>query len=287
MESLQKHGVVLGSLAVAAFGLTLPVSQYVVSVFNPLFIGLGRAAVAGVLAGMMLWWTRSPLPTYKQLRVLGAVVAGVVFGFPVLSAYAMQFVPASHGGVVLGILPLMTALIGAWIGHERPSPVFWLAAVIGATLVVWYVLPEDSLYLRPGHVQLLLAALSAAVGYALGGYLAREMASWRVICWALVLALPLTFPFSLILLPDHWMEIGSEYWFGFLYLALISQLFGFFLWYRALALGGIARISQLQLLQPFFTLLAASLWLGEVVDLETLGFAAAVVVTVFVGKRYY
>ena len=287
MENLQKQGVVLGALAVVAFSLTLPASQYVVSVFNPLFVGLGRAALAGMLAGIMLWWTRSPLPTSVQLRHLIWVVAGVVLGFPVLSTYAMQVVPASHGGVVLGILPLLTALVGAWIGHERPSVVFWLAALVGAVLVVWYALPHGSLFLQSGDALLLLAGLSAAVGYAYGGYLARDIAGWQVICWALVLALPLTLPASLWLLPVDWTDIEGKYWLGLLYLALVSQLFGFFLWYRALAIGGITRISQLQLLQPFFTLLAASVWLGEAIEFETLGFATAVVVTVFVGKHYF
>ncbi|WGZ94785.1 MAG: DMT family transporter [Candidatus Thiothrix putei] len=287
MENLQKQGVVLGALAVVAFSLTLPASQYVVSVFSPLFVGLGRAALAGMLAGIMLWWTRSPLPPPVQLRHLIWVVAGVVLGFPVLSTYAMQVVPASHGGVVLGILPLLTALVGAWIGHERPSVIFWLAALVGAVLVVWYALPHGSLFLQSGDALLLLAGLSAAVGYAYGGYLARDITGWQVICWALVLALPLTLPASLWLLPVDWMDIEGKYWLGLLYLALVSQLFGFFLWYRALAIGGITRISQLQLLQPFFTLLVASVWLGEAIEFETLGFASAVVVTVFVGKHYF
>ena len=211
MENLQKQGVVLGALAVVAFSLTLPASQYVVSVFNPLFVGLGRAALAGMLAGIMLWWTRSPLPPPVQLRHLIWVVAGVVLGFPVLSTYAMQVVPASHGGVVLGILPLLTALIGAWIGHERPSVIFWLAALVGAVLVVWYALPHGSLFLQSGDALLLLAGLSAAVGYAYGGYLARDIAGWQVICWALVLALPLTLPASLWLLPVDWTDIEGKY----------------------------------------------------------------------------
>ncbi len=279
----QTKGLLLGLIAVACFGLTLPISHYVLQVFDPLFIGVGRTALAGCVAAGLLYWQRAPLPTKAQFSALNKVVVGVVLGFPLFSSWAMQTLPGQHGGVVIGLLPLLTALIGAWLAQEKPSLAFWLTAIVGACLVLLYINPFAS-GLQVADGLLLLAALSAAMGYAYGGQLAKTMPSGHVICWALVVALPLTLPLFMWVALTTPVITDTGHWLGFLYLALISQLFGFFLWYRGLALGGIARVSQVQLLQPIFTLLFA--WsLGESVESRSVLFVILVVITVFFSKK--
>lgn len=281
----ETRGMVLGGLGVVAFGLTLPATRYVVPYMDPVFIGLGRAVVAAVVAAMLLLLAREAWPSRRQFSHLIAVSLGVVVGFPVLSAWAMKTVPAAHGGVVLGILPLATAVVGVLIGHERPSRGFWLASVAGSALVVAYSLLRGVGGLALGDVLLLGAVVSAAIGYAVGGQLSREMGGWKVICWALVIAFPfIVFP-AWSQMPHKVLDLPVPVWGSFLYLALVSQLFGFFLWNKGLALGGVARVSQTQLVQPFVTLLASVVLLGEHVDVATIGFAVLVVTTVAVGKR--
>lgn len=281
----ETKGMLLGGLGVVAFGLTLPATRFVVPYMDPIFIGLGRAVLAALVAAVLLLLARETWPTRRQLARLAVVSLGVVAGFPILSAWAMKTVPAAHGGVVLGILPLATAAVGVLISHERPSPGFWLASVAGSVLVVAYSLLKGVGGLAAGDLLLLGAILSAAIGYAVGGQLSREMGGWKVICWALVLALPFIALPAWSQMPGHMLQLPAHVWESFLYLALVSQLFGFFLWNRGLALGGIARVSQTQLIQPFVTLLASVALLGEHVDAATVGFAVLVVATVAVGKR--
>ncbi len=194
-------------------------------------------------------------------------------------------VPSAHGGVVMGVLPLLTALAGSFVAGEKPSTPFWIVSFLGGVLVILYMMSAQSLQFQLGDLLLLLASMSAAVGYAFGGRLSRQMPGWQVICWALVLALPLTVPPFLWCLPEAWQAAGLQSGLGFLYLALISQLFGFFLWYHAFALGGIAHISQVQLLQPFVTISAAWLWLGEPIHMKTLVFAGLIICTVFISQK--
>ena len=197
----------------------------------------------------------------------------------------MQYVPASHGGVVLGILPLATAIAGVLIGNERPGISFWLVSTLGCCLVIFYSLLQGSGEVQIADIALLGAILSAAMGYAVGARLAKEMGGWQVICWALVLAFPFIIVPTIIYTPDSFSNIPLTGFASFLYLALVSQLFAFFVWYRGLALGGIARVSQAQLLQPFITLFASALFLGEVIDIETVLFVFLVISIVWLGKR--
>lgn len=278
-------GMLLGVGAVTAFSLTLPVTRFVVADMSPLMLGLGRAVLAGIVATAMLVLMRARVPARHLWPRLALASAGVVLGFPLLTAWAMQHVPAAHGGVVLGVLPLATALAGAVLASERPSRGFWAAGVAGSALVVGFALVQGAGGVHVADLALLAAVLAAAIGYAEGGRLSRSMPAWQVICWALVLALPVTVP------PVAWQlwhgigPVPALGWLGFAYLALISQLGAFLLWYRGLAMGGIARVSQVQLLQPFLTLGAAALLLNERIDLTTIGFAVAVVLTVAIGRR--
>ncbi len=281
----ETKGMLLGLIGVSAFGLSLPATRIVVPYLDPIFIGLGRAVLASLVAGILLFWFRQKLPNRKQIYQLLIVALGVVVGFPVLSSWAMQYVPASHGGVVLGVLPLATVVVGVFIGNERPSFSFWFVSVLGSCLVVLYALIQGSGGIHIADIALLGAVLSAAIGYAVGARLSKDIGGWQVICWALVLVFPFIVIPAISYAPESLSNISAAGYASFLYLALVSQLFAFFVWYKGLALGGIARVSQVQLLQPFITLFASALFLGEVIDFETIVFVFLVVSSVWVGKR--
>jgi drug/metabolite transporter (DMT)-like permease len=281
----ETKGMLLGLIGVSAFGLTLPATRVVVPYLDPIFIGLGRAVLAALFAAILLVWFRQKIPNIKQIYQLLIVALGVVVGFPVFSSWAMQYVPASHGGVVLGVLPLATAVVGVLIGNERPSFSFWLVSVLGSCLVILYALIQGSGGIHMADLALLGAILSAAIGYAVGARLSKDIGGWQVICWALVLAFPFIVMPAISYAPESLSNISLMGYASFLYLALVSQLFAFFVWYKGLALGGIARVSQTQLLQPFITLFASALFLGEVIDIETMIFVFLVVSSVWVGRR--
>jgi drug/metabolite transporter (DMT)-like permease len=278
-------GMGLGFLGVAAFSLTLPVTRHVVEHFTPLFVGFGRAFVAGLAAGLYLLVTRSPLPPRRILFQLAVVAAGVVFGFPVLSAWAMLYVPASHGAVVLGILPLATAAAGAILSGERPSLGFWLTGIVGAAAVLAYALIRNQGGIHPADLALIGAVLAAAIGYAEGARLSRSLGGWQVICWALVLSLPLLAVPTALEFSRMTLGAPLSTWMGFFYLSLVSQFLAFLFWYQGLALGGIARVSQVQLLQIFLTLIASALLLNETLDVTTIAFAVFVVATVALSRK--
>lgn len=281
----ENKGMLLGFIAVCAFGLTLPATRVAVSYFDPIFIGLGRASLAAVVAAILLLIFKVKIPTKRQLVKLAFVAAGVVIGFPVLTSIAMQTLPASHGGVVLGVLPLATAAVGAVVAHERPSLGFWLVGLIGSCLVVTFALTDGVGGIQFADLILLAAIFAAAVGYAVGATLVQELGGWQVICWALVLVFPLNILPAINAAPDEFPAIPMQGWLSFLYLTLISQLCGFFVWYKGLDLGGIARVSQVQLLQPFITLFAAVMLLGESINMMTMVFVLLVVATVWLGKK--
>jgi drug/metabolite transporter (DMT)-like permease len=236
-----------------------------------------------VLAGAFLLATRQRLPSREQLKSLAVVAGGVVVGFPLLSAWAMRHVDASHGGVVLGILPLATAATGAMFSGERPSARFWVCAVIGSALVAGYSLTQSRGALALADVALVGAVISAAIGYAEGARLSRSLGGLQVISWALVLSAPVLLVPVLLAAPST-LRLPAESWAGFAYVMVISQFLAFIPWYRGLALGGIARVGQTQLLQPFLTILAAALLLGEPGDIVTWMVAALVVAVVAVGR---
>ncbi|WP_193367359.1 DMT family transporter [Pelagibius marinus] len=281
----ETKGLLLGFVGVAVFSLTLPVTRLAMADSDPVVFGLGRSLLAGVVAAAILLATRQRLPQGREWRALAVVSAGVIFGFPLLSAWGMQRVPAAHGGVVLGILPLATVAAGAVLLRERPSLGFWLVSLLGGAAVVTFSLLRGGGSLGVGHLALLGSVACAAVGYAEGARLTRSLGGWQVICWALVLSFPL------LLIPvvpaalAHGLPGSPQSWAAFLYVALFSQLFGFFAWNRGLAMGGVARVSQVQLLQTFLTIAASSLLLGEAVDAMTLGFAVFVVASVALGRR--
>jgi drug/metabolite transporter (DMT)-like permease len=284
--SRESLGLLLGFVGVCIFAGTLPFTHIAVEHLSPLFITAGRAALAGLLALTTLLLLRKRWPSRRQAGNLVLVALCLVAGFPGFTALAMQSVPASHGGVVLGILPLATSAISTLIAGERPSPAFWLAALAGAALVIGFTLHEGGGALGQGDVFLLGAALSSALGYVLSGKLARAgLAGWEVISWVLVVALPVTIPVALWTMPAGPGAIPTWSWISFAYVALMSQYLGFFAWNAGLAIGGIAHVSQVQLLQTFITLLIASALNREDIALSAWFVAGAVFVLVVLSGR--
>jgi len=281
----ESKGMLFGLLGVLSFSLTLPATRFVIPYLDPIFIGLGRAVIAATFAVVLLMVMKQPIPIKNQFYRLAITAMGVVIGFPVFSAWAMQTVPASHGGVVLGVLPLATAIAAVLVSHERPSVGFWISGLLGGAIVTIYALLNGVGSLHIGDLFLFFSIVSAAIGYAVGGQLSKEMGGWQVICWALLISLPFIIGPTLIFAPADALDIPISVWLIFLYLALVSQLFGFFLWYKGLALGGIARVSQTQLIQPFLTIAAAALFINELIDIKTIVFALLVTSAVVVGKK--
>ncbi|MDN4593355.1 DMT family transporter [Polycladomyces subterraneus] len=279
-------GMFYGGIGVVSFSLTLPFTRVVVAYWPPVFVGLARAVIAALLAGILLWIKRTPLPKSGQWQPLFGVALGVIIGFPVLSAWAMTRVPSSHGAVVLALLPLATAGLAAWRAGERPSRLFWVCSAGGCLILLWYAWHDSGLGgWSTADWALLGAVLSAAWGYAEGGKLSREMGGWQVISWALVLSFPMLIVPTVWMIVPGMMDVSLRVWGAFLYLAVVSQFLGFFFWYTGLAQGGIARVSQLQYLQPFFTILFSALMLGEMITWQTAIAALAVVLLVAFGKQ--
>jgi drug/metabolite transporter (DMT)-like permease len=274
-----------GLLGIIAFGLTLPATKAAVPLLGYTTVGLGRAVIAGALGLILLIATRSKIPTRSQLLRLAIVSLGVIFGFPFFSAFAMKSVPASHGAIIVGLIPLFTALFGVLLAKEKPSIGYWIAGFVGSATIVGYSVYIGGGTLHIADVALLLAVVSAAIGYAEGTRLAKELSSWRVICYALVLSLPITLPVSLI-----YAEMNSQYnafpaWLGFIYVSVFSMFLGFFAWYRGLEMGGIAKVGQLQLLQPFVTFFASSILFREQISPLMFLVLAIVLTCVYLGRK--
>ncbi|MDO8653350.1 MAG: DMT family transporter [Undibacterium sp.] len=281
----ESKGMVLGAVGVAMFSLTLPFTRMAVAELNPVFVALGRAVVAGLIAALLLWRIGAVKPNAKQLKSLLITAMGVVVGFPVFSSLAMRDVPASHGAIVLGILPFATALFAALRFKERPSVSFWLMAIVGSALVIGFALQQGGGAFQMADLALFVAVIAAAMGYAEGGRLSQSMGGQQVISWALILSLPLLLPLTIWLGWRYGIHASPRAWFGFAYVSLFSMFIGFFFWYKGLAIGGIARVGQVQLLQPFLTLLGAALILGEQLNFNNMGFALAVIAVVTLGRR--
>ena len=287
-------GLWLGVLGVAVFAVTLPMTRLATGTsdapqLSPWFVTFGRAALAGLLSAVFLLVTRSPLPQRHQWKPLGMAVAGNAIGFPLLLAYALRVVDASHAAVVTALLPLVTAAVAAWVLHQRAAIGFWLCAVAGSALVIAFSLLRASgsgaasTGFQWADALLVAAVFAASFGYIHGAKLTPSLGAERVICWVCVMALPVTLPGAIALWPGQ--PVAPSAWVSLTYLGVFSMWAGFFAWYRGLALGGALRVSQTQLLQPFLSILASIPLLGESLDVVTLGFAAAVVATVVIGKR--
>jgi drug/metabolite transporter (DMT)-like permease len=267
---MTRAGLVFGFLGVLAFSFTLPFPRVAVEQIDPLFIGAGRAVVAAALAAVVLVATRQCLPRGAQWLRLCVVVIGVVVGFPLLTSFALQSVPAAHGAVVIGLLPAATAIAAVIRAKERPSMAFWVASGAGVLAVIAFIaLAGGGLDgLHPSDLLLLGAVVLAAIGYAEGALLSSQLGSWQTICWALVVALPVMVPLTAVAVAVHgWPRADASHWLAFGYLAVASMFLGFFAWYRGLAIGPIAQVSQIQLVQPVLTIVWSALIVGERLDL--------------------
>lgn len=278
----------LGGLGVLIFAATLPMTRLAVGdaatpQLPPAFVTAGRAAVAGLLSVAWLLWLRAPLPARRHWPALTVSALGTVLGFPLFLALALRRVDAMHAAVVTGVLPLATAAVAAVVLRQRASAGFWGCALAGCALVIAYAGWQGAGALTMADGLLLLAVLCAAVGYVGGARVSASVPAPQVICWVLVLSLPLVLPLAWWLRPLQ--PASAAAWGGFAYVSLFSMWLGFFAWYRGLALGGVMRVSQVQLLQPFLALLFAVPILGERLDAATIGFALAVMAVVFVGRR--
>lgn len=277
-------GLILGFIGVLIFGATLPMTHIALQGFSPYFITLGRAAIASVAAMIALAVFRRPFPKKHFPALFGAGI-GVVFGFPGFSSIAMQTIPASHGGVVLGVLPLLTSIFAAIIDGERPGPLFWACGVAGALIVIIFSVRGSGFHLSAGDLWLLAAAVSAALGYVLLARLSRDLSGWEAISWALVVTFPLSLLGTILVAPSGIHAPGAGEYGALAYLSLMSMFGGFVFWNAGLAIGGIARVAQVQLLQSFVTLAISTTLLKEQLGLETIIFALLVAFVVWLGRK--
>jgi drug/metabolite transporter (DMT)-like permease len=263
--SASRFGLLWGFVGVLAFSLTLPLTRIAVGGLSPLFIGAGRAVIAALLAALVLGMTRQRRPRGSQWWRLALVAAGVVAGFPLLTSYALTTASASHGAVVIALLPAATAVFAVLRGHERPPLPFWIFAALGAVAAITFASLQADGFGAPQWTDLLFfaAVLAAALGYSEGALLSRELGAWQTISWALVLAAPVMAVLTAIAWVQHPPDATGLEWASFAYLAAVSMFLGFFAWYRGLAIGPVARVSQVQLVQPVMTLAWAALLLGE------------------------
>lgn len=279
-------GWINGFIGVLIFSGSMPATRVAVLALSPLFVTVARATIAGLLALCLLVVFKEKRPSRAHLFSLFIVSIGVVIGFPLLSALALQYVTSAHSIVFLGMLPLTTAIFGVMRGGERPHPAFWIFSVIGSLLVVGFAIAQGLSASPIGDILMLLAVILCGLGYAEGAKLSKTLGGWQVISWALVLSLPLMAPLVFFLLPSPLSTIGAPAWFGLAYVSVFSMLIGFIFWYKGLAQGGIAAVGQLQLLQPFFGLALAATVLHEQVSMGMLGITIGVILCVAASKKF-
>lgn len=275
-----------GLLGVIIFSGSLPATRVAIGGFSPLFLTSVRAVIAALLGMALLVALRQKRPARSDLGSLAVVALGVVVGFPLLTALALQHISAARSIVFIGLLPLCTAIFGVLRGGERPKPAFWLFSIAGSALVAGFALSESGNGSLTGDLLMIGAILVCGLGYADGATLSRRLGGWQVISWALLLSLPVMAVLALATLPDTLADVQMPAWIGLAYVSVFSMLVGFVFWYRGLALGGISGVGQLQLLQPFFGLALAGLLLGEPVAWSMIAVTALVVLCVAGAKRF-
>lgn len=280
------RGWINGLIGVVIFSGSLPATRLAVMAFDPLFLTAARATLAALLAVLLLWLLKPQRPALAQLASLIVVAAGVVLGFPLLTALALQQVTSAHSIVFLGLLPLATAIFAVLRGGERPRRAFWVFSLLGSACVVSFAISQGLRASPRGDLLMLLAIVVCGLGYAEGAMLSRTLGGWQVICWALVLALPVMAVLTALLMPTSLASVSASAWWCLGYVALFSMLIGFVFWYRGLAQGGIAAVGQLQLLQPFFGLALAAGVLHEQVSIGMLGVTVAVIACVAGARRF-
>jgi drug/metabolite transporter (DMT)-like permease len=277
------RGLALATLGVAMFSFSLPATRLAVADLDPMFVAFGRAAVAAVFAVFVLRAWHAPRPTRAQWRSLAIVSFGVVVGFPLLTALALRHVDSSHGAVVIALLPACTAVFAVLRAGEDPARGFWIAAGTGLVAVLAFIASQGLGDIGVADLQLLAGTVVCSLAYAEGGALSRSLGGPQTICWALVLSAPLSIPVTLAFLPDA--DVGINAWLGFAYVSAFSMFLGFFAWYAGLALGGVAKAGQTQLLQTPLTLVLAALVLGEHITILAMVCTLAVLASIVGTQR--
>ncbi|MFC0243453.1 DMT family transporter [Rhodopseudomonas telluris] len=275
-----------GILGVIIFSGSLPATRVAVGGFSPLFLTSARALIAAVLGACLLVALRQRRPAAADVGPLVIVAAGVVAGFPLLTALALQHVTSAHSTVFVGLLPLTTAVFGVIRGAEHPKPAFWAFSILGGLTVAGFALGQGGGGSLAGDLMMIAAIIACGLGYAEGATLSRRLGGWQVISWALLISLPIMTVIALLTAPETWAGITLPEWTGLAYVSVFSMLVGFLFWYRGLALGGIASVGQLQLLQPFLSLVLAAVLLGETVAWTMVG-ATVVVIGCVAGARRF
>ncbi|HHR6221848.1 TPA: DMT family transporter [Providencia alcalifaciens] len=280
------RGWINGFIGIVIFSGSLPATKLAISGFTPDYLTILRATIAGILALIILIVLRQKIPTKQKIAPLFIVSLGVVLGFPFLTALALQYISSSHSIVYLGLLPLSTALFGVLRAGERPRKLFWLFSIMGSLFVIGFAILQGATHAWQGDLYMVIAVIVCGLGYAEGTVLSKSLGSWQVICWALVLALPIMLIFSFWRLPTIFSTVSFEAWMGLAYVSLFSMLIGFFFWYRGLAEGGISGVSQLQLLQPFIGLVLSAWLLNESVNSVMITSTLGVILCV-AGSKYF
>lgn len=288
-EQTDNHSVsgwINGFMGMLIFSGSLPATRAAVLDFDPLFLTVARASIAGILALMLVIALKGKRPNRAQVLSLVVVALGVVVGFPLLTAFALQHVTSAHSIVFLGLLPLATAIFGVIRGGERPRPAFWICSCLGSLLVMGYALSQGIAASLTGDLLMLASIVVCGLGYAEGARLTRVLGGWQVISWALILSLPFMLAVALLTRPVSFSGVSESAWFSLGYVSLFSMLIGFIFWYKGLAQGGIAAVGQLQLLQPFFALALAATLLHESVSLMMVFVTLGVILCVAGSRKF-
>ena len=283
--SIETKGMLIGFVGISIFSLTLPFTQMAVNEMSPFFVAFARASIAGICALILLIFTKSKFPNKIQIRRLIIIVIGVIYGFPIFTSIAMKTLPSSHSGIVLGILPLAMSLFAAIKYKEKPSSSFWMISIFGTLIVISYTFIDNNGSLMIEDLWLLFAILFAAIGYSEGGTLAKEMGSIGVISWALVISLPINLFASYLFYEINYASISFQAIISLTYVGLFSMFIGFFFWYKGIAIGGISRVGQVQLIQPFLTIVGAYFLTNEKITTLNILFAFMVLIVIIIGRK--
>ena len=283
--SIETKGMLIGFVGISIFSLTLPFTQMAVNEMSPFFVAFARASIAGICALILLIFTKSKFPNKIQIKRLIIIVIGVIYGFPIFTSIAMKTLPSSHSGIVLGILPLAMSLFAAIKYKEKPSSSFWMISIFGTFIVISYTFIDNNGSLMIEDLWLLFAILFAAIGYSEGGTLAKEMGSIGVISWALVISLPINLFASYLFYEINYTSISFQAIISLTYVGLFSMFIGFFFWYKGIAIGGISRVGQVQLIQPFLTIVGAYFLTNEKITTLNILFAFMVLIVIIIGRK--
>lgn len=280
------QGWLNGFIGVVIFSGSLPATKVAVLEFNPVFLTVARASIAGILALIALLVFKEKRPNRKQIFQVALVAIGVVVGFPLLSAWGLKYVSSAHSMVFIGLLPVATAVFGTIRGGKSPKPIFWVFSIVGSFLVIGYAVAQGLTASPVGDILMLGAIILCGLGYAEGAKLTKTLGGWQVISWALVLSLPIMVPLTFTYLPVSFDGVSTRAWISLAYVSVFSMLIGFVFWYKGLAQGGTATVGQLQLLQPFFGLALATYLLQEKVSIGMLGVTLGVILCVAGTKKF-